>query len=192
MTYRSSGRGHELQIADAPSDLTGHAHHVGQLCVVLNPPQLRVYGAGEGGWASVGQHRDITFVAANTATTWTAMPSAVTEFRGLTNYRIRADLSGALEMRLCVRVLVAGAVGSNLRPQFSLDGGATFTNLSASEFDWNPPGRALIDTAGQDVQHSGWRTIATSAQTDVLLRLVGQGGDGVASPEFGVITLGLR
>ncbi len=162
----------------------------GQLCAVLNPPQIWIAGAGGvRGWASVGQQRELTFLANAAATTWSAMPNATTEFRGVTHNRIRADISGADEMRLGVRVLVAGAPGSTLRPQYSLDGGATFTNLSTSTIK---PGMAPIDTAGGDVQLSSWQYMPTSARADVLLRLVGQGGNGTASPEFGNITLSVR
>ncbi len=92
-------------------------------------------------------------------------------------------------MRLGVRVLAAGAPRSSLRPQYSLDGGATFTNLSTSTIN---PGMALIDTAGEDMQLSSWQFINTDARRDVLLRLVGQDGNGTASPEFGNITLSVR
>lgn len=105
---------------------------------------------------------------------WTDMPLAQTEFRGFQQNRIRADITGFSQVRLHADMIVAGSTNAILDLQYS-------TNIGAPSFtDMN------IDTniSATGWRTSGWFTIPVGARTDVILRVVGQSGDGVADPDF--------
>jgi hypothetical protein len=127
---------------------------------------------------------NIPLMAMGTAATWTSMPAADTEIMGSTRQRVWSDLSNAVEARLTLRVATAGATGSTIRAQYSTDNGATWADLGTS---------VAIDVTGTNANaKSGWVALPGAAKTDVLIRLMGLGGDGATSPSFGVIALQVR
>jgi hypothetical protein len=106
------------------------------------------------------------------AVTWTNMPAALTEVPGS---RLKLPLSAG-QARLTCDVRVAGAAGSLLIAQVSLDQAA-----------WVSGPQVIVDTTGLKI--SNWVAIGAQYQTDVFVRLAGQGGDGVVDPQFGLTTL---
>lgn len=117
---------------------------------------------------------NITF---NTATIqWQNQPSALTEFLGAISRRTKIDLSNLTQARLITRVDVAGATGAKLAVQYSTDESSwNYLDDSSGPF-------AIIDTTGLKI--SSFVNISTLALTDVFLRIVGTGGNGVADPNF--------
>jgi hypothetical protein len=69
--------------------------------------------------------------------------------------------------------VVAGAVGSNLFIQYSTNG-TTWNTLNANIFSLNPTG--TVTTV--------WENIPVGAKGDVFIRVVGQGGDATADPQW--------
>jgi hypothetical protein len=112
-------------------------------------------------------------INASTALTWTNMPSALT---GLTQTECKFPMQDAGHARLTARVLVAGSANAVLIAQFSLDG----TNYTSGP-------QVAIATGGLKVSNLG--VIPSQFRTDCFFRLAGQGGDGAADPQFGLITV---
>lgn len=152
----------------------------------------------------------VTFLATNTAFAWTNMPSALTEFGGVTNFRQTADLSRFYECRLGCIQTAAGSTGAKLRLQYSIDAGTSWRHLNriqnatdsqATSTGWAEP-TAATDTvcqipigAGTGLKTSvsgipspgGWAPIypeASMPQYEVQLRIIGIGGNGVLDPAF--------
>jgi hypothetical protein len=121
------------------------------------------------------------------AQTWTNMPAAITEFRGLTLFRCYTNLGVRTEGQLQVNVIVPGAIGAELRMQCSIDNGSTWRTLGAIG---TPGPSAAIDTVG--TIKGPWANIGPAVRKEVLLRLIGIGGNGTADPQFGEISLRVR
>ncbi len=119
---------------------------------------------------------------------WTDMPAAKTEVRGVDAFRVRADLTKALQVRLVAFVKVAGSTNAELRVEYSTD--STLTFGSPAYLDGGTGPSVNIATTGLRV--SSWVTLAAGAQADVNLRLVGINGDGVADPSLGNAFLQVR
>lgn len=128
------------------------------------------------------------FQAVGGTQTWTSMPAASqaspTEYRGVVTSRQQAILTNATQARLMVRVEVAGSASAVLAVQYSLDGN-TWEYLDGA----NGP-QVAINATGYI--KSGWAAITAGALGDVFLRLVGYGGNGSTSPQFGYISLLVR
>lgn len=127
-------------------------------------------------------------VTPTTANQWTNMPAAFTEFDGLTNSREYVNLSAFREVRFSVGVQVASAASAFLLVQYSTaaSNGSAWTNLAGSQ---SPI--VNIGSTGA-TKTTGWVTFNSSAQADVLLRIVGQNGDGALDPTFPVIMCEFR
>lgn len=124
----------------------------------------------------------VTFVAQGTVASWGNQPAAETEFLGATRHRIKMDLTNYTQARLIVNVATAGAATpAKIRAQYSTDETTWYYLDNASEPSVN------IDTTGTKV--SNWIGLAAGAKADVFLRIVGIDGDGVADPQFGLISL---
>jgi hypothetical protein len=130
--------------------------------------------------------RGVVFLA-GTAIQWTNMPSATTEFNGGTGVRQYVDFSGAQEVRL--RVNRSGGTsppaGSALGVQYSLDDGSSwlaFDGTAAGDLGTIEP-QVPIDAVA--TLKSSWTAIPSAARvTGVLLRIVGDDGNGATSPSF--------
>lgn len=142
---------------------------------------------GNTGDSSVASHH-ITFYAPGTASAWTSMPAALTEFRGQTATRIKADLAQYRRFRVMARTTgTAGPAGAVIGVQYSTDesswawlddGGSPVAGTNAAAVD-------AINTTSVTT----WTDLATAAKGDVFLRVVGQNGNGAISPTFGIIAL---
>lgn len=105
--------------------------------------------------------------------TWTNMPLALTAATGT---QTKLPLFEASFARLTVHVTTAGTAAAVLIAQVSTDG-VTYTN--------GP--QVAVNTTGLKV--STLVSIPSQFQTDCFFRMAGSGGDGVADPAFGMITV---
>jgi hypothetical protein len=121
------------------------------------------------------------------AQVWTAMPSALTEFRGLTLFRTFANLAGRTQAQLIANVQIAGAAGAGLRIEASLNGGSSFRALDVS-----PGTGPQVSIAATGTVKSASIALDPLVRKEVLLRVVGGGGNGVLSPAFGLISMRVR
>jgi hypothetical protein len=115
------------------------------------------------------------------------MPAAQTELFGVTWARRSADLTGYAQFRLSVAQNLAGSGGAFFRAQFSTNGGGGWSDLETGG-----TGADLPVGAGTGLKIGAWGAINPAALGEVQLRLVGQGGDGVADPRFRAIAIELR
>lgn len=117
--------------------------------------------------------------------TWTDMPAALTEFNGATSARQRVDLRAFNFAKLSANVgATAGAAGSILQVQYSLDDGSTWAYLDGLLTTSGGP-QAPVATIAK-TQTGPWVAIAAAAQREnVLIRLVGLTGDGTIDPVLG-------
>lgn len=121
------------------------------------------------------------------AVSW-AIPSSITEFAAATASRLRADLRQAKEARLVANCTVVAATGATLRVQYSLDNGSNWYYLDGV----SGPSVAADAVA---VAASAWAPIAARDNPeweDVLLRVVGIGGNGSTAGSYANIVLEVR
>ena len=124
-----------------------------------------------------------TNVTINVAlTTWSAMPSATTEFLGLSIHRFKVDIVNADSIRIVANVSTSGIGTSELKVQYSKDNGSTWSYVDGV----SGPATSL-SLAGLNT--STWTPIEDDAKGDYTFRLVGEGGNGFASPVVGLITV---
>ncbi|MCD6418369.1 hypothetical protein J7M00_06260 [bacterium] len=136
-------------------------------------------GAGNLSWSNPIP-QVVTILGANRER-WRNQPAALRELFNNTGNRTMVDLTNATQVRLTVGVVVAGAATAQIRAQYS-------TDLSTwSYLDGGTGPSVAINTAGLKV--SSWVNIVSAAQTDVYIRIVGINGNGIADPQFGLITL---
>lgn len=134
--------------------------------------------------------QNLPLLSAGNPLTWLLQPLAVTELLGNQAGRLQSDLSAMLTGRLIANVTIAGAANAALKVQYSLNAGTAWTDL----FQGNAGATAAVGvgvaTVGTRV--GGWKFLNVTALTDVLLRAVGLGGNGVTGPAFGSIILSVR
>ncbi|OQW33943.1 MAG: hypothetical protein A4E20_11990 [Nitrospira sp. SG-bin2] len=98
------------------------------------------------------------------------------------------DAASYTEARLTARVTAAGVAGSKLSPVFAIGFG---TNL-ANYFDLGDA-EMSVSLAAVGLVSTGWFALRTSARADNrYVTIKQQGGNGVASPAVGRLTLWLR
>jgi len=121
---------------------------------------------------------DLTIVSQTVAydTTWT-IPVALTEFKNGVYARRMVNLRYFEQFRICSIQDIDGFSTAKLRVQYSLDSGSTWQSLESTG--------TLSDinagTGGTVVRTTPFVTIAPPAKTDILLRVVGFGGNGSKS-----------
>lgn len=114
------------------------------------------------------------------------MPAAETELAGVAVLRAAENLTEATWARLQANVvIIPGFAGSILYPQYSKDNGVSWKNLASGSTL-----QVSIDSAGFKI--SSWARIVNDAKADVLLRIVGRGGNGALDPAFSAIRLQVR
>jgi hypothetical protein len=127
-------------------------------------------------------------IADRAASTWSNMPSALTEYKGVTRHRTVVDFTHATAVRMVTRVNVAGASGANLYCQYSIDSGTTWLYMDGTA---TPTGGCLLTSAATVA--GSWINLPSGAKTDpVWLRIVGLAGDGAADPQFGTIQVQVK
>lgn len=116
------------------------------------------------------------------------MPAALTEFLNNANFRNQADLANVTQVRMKAALTVIGSgVTTELRAQYSSNGGANWSDLGASA---NTPAVVIGNTVGLKV--GTWVNVAAGAKADVLLRVMGINGNGTADPNFNKVVLEFR
>ena len=129
---------------------------------------------------------DLTFHSA--LNLWANMPAALTEYLGGTRWRMKADLIGYSEARILVqKANSVAATGATLAIQYSTDSGSTWNYLDGTS---GPV--VAIDGSVDELKVSSWVSLAASAKDDVLMRIMGENGDGAADPRIYVISCQFR
>lgn len=115
---------------------------------------------------------------------WADMPAAATEFLAIPcRKRIRTE--GYAQAMSSVEVIGAGAAGAVLRSEYTLD----LTGASG----WAALVGENMSIAASGVVVTNWVTLPTAAKDrEVLVRIMGESGDGVADPSVARIWIGLR
>lgn len=130
----------------------------------------------------------VPFSATSAATqAWTNMPAALTEFAGLTRYRVPFDLTFATQARIATLLTVVGISTAELRVQYSKDSGTTWNYLDGASGPL-----VTLGTTSNTPRVGPWVNLVADAKADVWLRVVGINGDGVADPTFAYVVMHLR
>lgn len=113
---------------------------------------------------------------------WSNQPAALTEFMGETNRRNKYDLSNFSMARLTAFIYIfTGAAGAVIAVQYSTD---------QTIWDYlDGVSGPSVNVGSLGLQVSSYVDIVSAAKTDVFLRIVGSGGNGVAGPEFTIVSL---
>lgn len=127
--------------------------------------------------------------AANANATWTSMPSALSFLLGDHKGVTYADLTNYTQARIVVHMrAVAGVSGSKLILRYRSSDSTTATDYSdigTSEVS------ATIDAINITTK-SAWVDLAAGAKGDVLIAVMGSGGDGTVSPTIGSVHVQFR
>ncbi len=121
---------------------------------------------------------------------WTDMPAALSFFAGNYQRVIQpADLSAYTEARLVYMTsTVAMNAGAKLIARYALTPDSTAAN-------WLDLGVSEISAVGgltNTVYKSNWIKLAAGARGDVILSVLGSGGDGVIDPTWGSVAIEVR
>jgi len=121
---------------------------------------------------------------------WDDMPAALTEFNGNANYRTILDLTEMQQWRFFSRSEDgAGTATCELGVQYSTDN-VNWNGLDNGILNSMSTARNSCDLIGYFV--TAWSPLNVTAQADVWIRAVGQGGDGSANPDFGTLQVQFR
>jgi hypothetical protein len=99
-----------------------------------------------------------------------------------TNRRTAADLSGAIECRLCVNIATNALAGMIACGQYSLDSGSTWAYLDGTADGECGAAQPQVSWAATGYACGSYVNIAEAAKTLVLLRAVTDVGDGAIDP----------
>jgi len=137
-----------------------------------------------------------TPIATTTGQPWTNQPQIRTEFFGANTARLQADLSVATSYRLEAEVLTASTSPNTpkLCIQFSTDNGANWTYLdgTADAAANTTASVSCVSIASTGMQKTSFLNLTAAAKSDVLLRIVGLGGDGAKDPAFQITGVEVR
>ena len=117
----------------------------------------------------------------HTIGTWTNMPAAKTEILG-TVLRSKIDLTEFVQVQLHVFLAVAGVAGAVLFAEYSTNDGVAWSTLTTNQVS--------LTTAGH--QLTAWESIPAGALGNVIVRVVGQNGDGAADPIIANVEVRVR
>lgn len=118
---------------------------------------------------------------------WVNQPAALTELYGNANNRALVDLQGFSFARLIVNVLAAGAGSSFLKAEVSTTGGLTWTSFIPNT------GGLSVNISVVGIRQSGWFAITESNKViNAQLRIIGEGGNAIADPQFNRIEIQLK
>lgn len=112
-------------------------------------------------------------------TTWTDMPSALTELNGIAGNRMWVNAAKYTHARIIGTVVTAGSLGAKLRLMYATAEGAFGTFLTAGTTDIE----VAINAAG--AVKSSWVPLASGAKAEVIFALAGVSGNGTADPVLG-------
>lgn len=118
-------------------------------------------------------------VAETASSTWTNQPLAATELFNTSSKRQKVDTTSFTDVRLALRV--QGSSGSANTPKCYAQSSTDDTTYTTIATD------VSLATAG--VFASVWVAMPAGAQADVIWRIECSGGDGVADPALGTVSL---
>ena len=150
-------------------------------------------GANSGGWRTYTKF-SITFFAPDALLVWTNHPNPVTELFGNTLNRAGADLTYVTQYRIWINVGTIANAGAEIGLQYSIDAGVTWRGIATGADGDQILGNGT-DFATTGLQNSGWSDLwtgANSSQAEVLLRIVGDDGNGAIDPTLGTIIVEFR
>lgn len=133
---------------------------------------------------------DLCFHALSSAqASWASMPAAATLLNGHHRHVLRANLTGFSQVRLHVNKMgTAGFAGSKLILRYA----TAFATSAGSYSDVGTSEVSCAIDATDTYVSSSWINLATLAKADVFLAIVGSGGNGATSPQYGSITAEVR
>ena len=169
---------------------TAHSHPASELTATGARDATTVLH-GDNAWRAPVAPRDVVMQTSSgtAAAIWTDMPAALTEWSNTQSMtRRRVDLAGYTQARLVWTGSTAGSTNAEIRVQYSTDNAVTWAYLDGAA----GPACPLAPLPAGNVRAAGWVNIAAAAKTDVLLRVVGINGDGVADPNFSTIVLQVK
>lgn len=123
--------------------------------------------------------------------TATDMPAATQELGNTTRYRTKLDLTHFSEFRVTARVMTAGVAGGRLGVHYSTDE-STWVWLDGTASASAPAAGYVGMASALATEVSAWTSLASGAKADVFIRPATNGGDGVADPAFGLVTVQVR
>jgi hypothetical protein len=148
-------------------------------------PQLNPgYGVGSSTTEFAGNYTTRKSYYLLSSGNWVNQPAALSEF-GNTNsppnsWWIRTDLTNYATFRYFVTVYDIAASGATIHLQYSSNGGSSWDDISGTTI--------AIDSSG--FKFISGITVPTAIRNDTgLLRIVGEGGNGVTDPNFGAMGL---
>ena len=122
---------------------------------------------------------EVNFISTpDTTQAWANMPLAETEFDGAVYTRKQVNMTNYTQFRLVSNQSVQGHTTAYLQAEYSTDGGSNWSNLE----DTITGADLLSDTTG--LHYGAWGYIADGAKSDVMIRIVGHSGNGVADPAW--------
>jgi len=116
---------------------------------------------------------------------WASKPAALTPFRAQSNHDWnQIDLFTFREWRI-VTVIISTTTpaGSEIGIQYSTDGGTNWNGLDNGTASVNSTVTAADNVTGLIV--TSWTALAPGAMADVVLRCVGENGDGATDVTYG-------
>lgn len=105
--------------------------------------------------------------------TLTDVPNAVTE---VLLQRVKMDLAPFTEVSLAASIVTTSA---------SVNSPRVYLQYSLDESTWSTLTAQTVSLAVFGAKRTAWETIPAAARADVFVRLVSNGGDGVADPVIG-------
>ncbi len=148
---------------------------------------LRRSGASLTGGTPAGGSSQLVVPLRTEFSTYTNLPASVGFLGGTTGHQfvVKADLTNFTQVRLIVNKQgVAGATGSKLVLRYH-------TSFSTTASTYSDIGTSAVEVAVDTtnaVLDTGWINLAAGAKADVMIALLGYGGDGVVDPTFGAIS----
>jgi len=122
---------------------------------------------------------------------WDNMPLALTEWQNDPDWRTMLDLTDMSQWRFLSRSSnAAGTVTCAVGVQYSTDNGVTWSGLDNGIVGSMSTAQNSCDVIGYFV--TAWSPLNVTAQADVWIRAVGQGGNGAADPDFGTVQVQFR
>lgn len=122
--------------------------------------------------------------------THTNAPAAFTE-PVANRHRTYVDFTGITQLRVTWNVTVVGTAGCLFGLEYSLDDGGSWYKLDDGSASGSAIGshKPQCSMASTGVFANAWFELTAAARTYVLLRLVEEGGNGVADPQLAHLAL---
>ena len=115
--------------------------------------------------------------------TWTSMPVALNFFNASARYITYVDLTYYTGVNLSLNQGTVGAVSGALFLRYS----ATPSVTASAYLPMTSPEVYTRTDVANTIKHSGFKSLVPGARSGVYVALMGQSGNGSASPVFGMV-----